>query len=355
MSSNWADLEGSLAASGLPASAAKLIANALANLDSPRTTTGENRMDSTPSQALRMIDADARRYRFTNLDQRSNAVARRAARNRDTNFLLNEFQHPYDNTQPIKGGESITRDRVEAGKFVSVAKSVDDGTVSYEVGLEVQGSGQFVGVNQTRDVLRTLDFSVTSGDPATIKAVPNKQENSTNIAISPINLQTITVKLSDNTTRNILSWVPDSTINAAPTEEVYEEGTWTPTYTLDNPPSAASNWTFATQRATYTRRGKFVFYDLRYSITTAQFQVNRGKIDVTGLPYRVAETWFPNAATEVDLPVFSYATPGNNAPVSDPNNYRIRMGATTTPNSNNPTITTNVFACGFYEIHPDAL
>lgn len=349
MSSNWADLEGSLAASGLPASAAKLIANALANLDSPRTTTGENRMDSTPSQALRMIDADARRYRFTNLDQRSNAVARRAARNRDTNFLLNEFQHPYDNTQPIKGGESITKGRVEAGKFVSVVKSVDDGTVSYEVGLEVQGSGQFVGVNQTRDVLRTLDFSVTSGDPATIKAVPNKQENSTNIAISPINLQTITVKLSDNTTRNILSWVPDSTINAAPTEEVYEEGTWTPTYTLVNPPSAASNWTFETKRATYTRRGKFVFYDVRYSVTTTQ-TADRGKVDVGGLPYRVTTTWFPNSATESDTPIFSYATPGNNSPASDPLNYRIRMGALPTA-----TNTTNVFACGFYEIHPDEL
>jgi hypothetical protein len=349
MSSNWADLEGSLAASGLPASAAKLIANALANLDSPRTTTGENRMDSTPSQALRMIDSDSRRYRFTNLDQRSNAVSRRAARNRDTNFLLNAFQHPYDNTQPIKGGESITKDRVEAGKFVSVSKTVDDGTVSYEVGLEVQGSGQFVGINQTRDVLRTLDFSVTSGDPTTIKAVPSKQENSTNIAISPINLQTIPVKLSDNTTRNILSWVPDATVTDAPIQDVYEEGTWTPSYSLVSPPSGTSeaDWTFTTTTATYTRLGKIVFWQLRFAVATTE-TVSKGKLDVLGLPHRVAVEWYMGSAAENDLPLFVYATPGNNT--SDPTrNFRLRFG------DSGATGNTNVFASGWYVIHPDEL
>ena len=349
MSSNWADLEGSLAASGLPSSAAKLIANAIANLDSPRTTTGENRLDATPTQALRMIDADSRRYQFTNLDYRQGAVNRRAHRNRTSGFTDPAVQHPYQDSQPVKPGESLVRSKVESGKFVTVSKDVDDGVVSYKVGLDVQGSGGFLGVSQGKDILRLRDYKVGSGNPACIKVAETTAEGSTDVRISPINLQTVTVKLADNSTRNLLSWVPDTTVTDAPIRDAYEEDTWTPSYSLVSPPSGTSeaDWTFTTSTATYTRLGKIVFWQLRFAVTTTE-TVSKGKLDVLGLPYRVAVEWYMGSAVENDLPLFVYATPGNNT--SDTTqNFRLRFG------DSGATGDTNVFASGWYVIHPDEL
>mgnify|MGYP003345032970 FL=1 len=102
------DLERNLIAGGLNPAAAKVISNAIANVATGKTSLGRQLADATPSQSMRLIDSDARRYVLTNLDHPADAGFRSRLESTASQYAPNNDAHPYQNSQPASSNPTIS-------------------------------------------------------------------------------------------------------------------------------------------------------------------------------------------------------------------------------------------------------
>ncbi len=128
------DLEQDLIDGGIMPAAAKVISNAIANAASRRLTTGAQVTDGTPASRMRIIDSDARRYTFTNLDYDRTA-------NRFSALPQAASRHPYEGSQPATGTPTLTTPAVRAGKFMSTTNGTSNEVAQSELTLRVSHRG----------------------------------------------------------------------------------------------------------------------------------------------------------------------------------------------------------------------
>lgn len=131
------DLEANLIVGGLSASAAKLISNAIDNVATGRTLTGRQMADATPESSMRLIDADARRYLFPNLDYPTESPFRRRVESTSSRYSPRDRSHPYQDSQPASANPKLSTSTVKAGKYISVTQGTANEVAQSEVTLRL--------------------------------------------------------------------------------------------------------------------------------------------------------------------------------------------------------------------------
>ena len=135
------DLETNLVRGGVSPAAAKVIANAIANVATDRLTTGTNRSDNTPVEKMRLIDSDTRRYTLPNLDHPKDSPFRSSVERRGVQFSPRDTSHPYADSQPATSSPRLDTGTVKAGKYISVSQATTNEVAQSEVGLRVTPRG----------------------------------------------------------------------------------------------------------------------------------------------------------------------------------------------------------------------
>lgn len=164
------DLETNLVAGGLTPAAAKIIANAIANVASPRTEIGRRYGDSTPTQQLRMVTPEARKYLFYNIDQPRDGGFRRGQDRQTGEYTPRDTSHTYDSSQPASA-PTLTVPAVAEGKYVSSTQATKDSVAQSKVGLRVsEKGGQHARLNPATGAVEAVPILIESDQEQFIEA-----------------------------------------------------------------------------------------------------------------------------------------------------------------------------------------
>ena len=135
------ELETHMISGGLSPALAKVISNAIDNAATGRLSTGTNRADATPSQKMRLIDSDTRRYMLTNLDNPYDNPFRAKVAEKGVKYTPRNVGHPYDGSQPASTNPRLDTGAVKAGKFVTVTPTTTNEVSQSEVSLRITSRG----------------------------------------------------------------------------------------------------------------------------------------------------------------------------------------------------------------------
>lgn len=165
------DLETSLVQGGVAPAAAKIISNAIANLASSQLAIGRKYGDATPSQQLRMVDGDTRRYVLTNLDQPADPQFARSLTQRGDKYTPAVARHSYRGSQPATAQPTMTAQAVADGDFIAVQAQTKDEVAQSKVGLNVvQKGGQHARLNPATKEVESVPFLVENDQEQFIEA-----------------------------------------------------------------------------------------------------------------------------------------------------------------------------------------
>lgn len=301
MASNSGDLTQTLIEGGLTPQAARAIANALANAHSGTFSRGRDVSDTTPTEQLRLITGETRRYQLTNLDYSPTAPFQDRLSSNPGEYAGPPQDHPYKDSQPVSSDPPLSSPRVQGSDYVDVTNSVESNSAVSEVSLRLrQQTGRHLRIDQSTKFLDALPLNAISESPRFVAAEFAESDQSTDLKVSLRNLEEMSVLLSDATKRSI--WAFPESAATTPADEslaglsgaILRQGTWTPRLfcwaTTASPPGAGTDPT-ATYDTTltagrYFRIGPWVYVNGRI-VLTALSAAGNGYIGVKNLPFAV--------------------------------------------------------------------
>ena len=173
------DLERNLVSGGITPAAAKVIANALANLATSKTQSGRQLTDATPLPQMRMIDSNTRKYLLTNLDYEKNSPFKPSAAPSPA-----PSDHPYKDSQPAASAPTVSTPAVKPGPFVSVGASTSNNVAQSEVSLRIaKKSGRHARLNNATGEIEAVPISVQIEPKGLLEAEVVEEEEQTVIKI----------------------------------------------------------------------------------------------------------------------------------------------------------------------------
>lgn len=165
------DLETGLVAGGITPAAAKIIANAIANLATSQVALGRQYGDATPTRQLRMIDGDTRRYVFTNLDQPADAEFAKALTQRGDLYSPRAAKHTYRDSQPATAKPTLTAASVAEGDYIASRPTTKDEVSQSQVGLDISDrGGQHARLNPATGQVEAVPFLIENDQEQFIEA-----------------------------------------------------------------------------------------------------------------------------------------------------------------------------------------
>lgn len=182
------DLETNLVSGGLSPAAAKIIANAIANVASSRTDIGRRYGDST-TDAIRYVDSNTRRYLLPNLDQPRDGAFRRMSRSPSTQYNPRDTSHTYADSQPASG-PTLAVPSVQQGDYISATHASTDSVAQSRVGLKVvKKGGNHARLNPATKSVESVPFSVETDQEQFIDAKFEDRPEGTVLKIGLRNLE----------------------------------------------------------------------------------------------------------------------------------------------------------------------
>lgn len=164
------DLETGLITGGLTPAAAKIISNAIANLASSQVSSGRKYGDATPPQ-LRLVDANARRYVLTNIDQPSDEQFARSLTQRGDKYAGTSPRHTYQDSQPVSASPTLTTPAVTGSGYIKSTPATTDSVAQSQVGLNVTNrGGQHARLNPGTGQVESVPFLVENDQEQFIEA-----------------------------------------------------------------------------------------------------------------------------------------------------------------------------------------
>lgn len=166
MASQSGGLVQNLIAGGMAAPLAKLVANAIANANTGQLSKGADAVDGTPARAMRMIDADARRYQFPNLDYSPDQPYQDTLGASPVQYTDATGIHPYQDSQPVKADPPLSQPAIKGGAYIDADAGVENNASQTVVNLRIkQGEGTHLRVNPATNSIETvpLTFSFPQG------------------------------------------------------------------------------------------------------------------------------------------------------------------------------------------------
>jgi hypothetical protein len=202
MATNSGDLAQALIEGGLAPQAARIIANAIANASSPTFSQGQDRLDATPVEQLRLITPDIRRYQLTNLDYSPSAPFQERLSNTDTLYTPTGSDHPYKDSQPIVSAPPLSSPRVQGGYYVGVENNVEGDSAVSRVDLKLRSEqGRHLRLDPSTKSLEAVGFTAGSESPSTLAAEFREGEQGTELVVSLRNLEKVDLLLANADSR----------------------------------------------------------------------------------------------------------------------------------------------------------
>lgn len=215
VANNFGDLTQSLIEGGLAPKAARIIANLLGNLATPVPSTGRNTTDSTPTENLRLVTPDIRKYQLTNLDYASTEPFRQRLDSHPGQYAGPPPDHPYKDSQPVTVAAPLASPRVRAGDYIQVANSAADGSETSEITLKLRtADGRHLRLDPTTKTLDGVPLAALSETGRYLSAEFTEEERGTTLVLSLRNVAPIDVALADGSTARIAAF--SETGSAAP-------------------------------------------------------------------------------------------------------------------------------------------
>ena len=160
MASQSGSLVQNLIAGGMAAPLAKLVANAIANANSGQLSKGADAVDGTPARAMRMIDADARRYQFPNLDYSPDKPYQDTLGDSPVQYADATAPHPYQDSQPVKADPPLSQPAIKGGAYVDAVPGVENNASQTVVNLRIkQGDGTHLRLNPATNSIESVPLS----------------------------------------------------------------------------------------------------------------------------------------------------------------------------------------------------
>lgn len=201
MAANNGDLARHLIDGGLAPQAARLIANALANAQTPFFSQGRDSTDSTPAHLLRMVTSDARRYQLTNLDYTPTKPFQERLYSTKGEYTEKDNDHPYKDSQPVVSAAPLSNPRVQGGDYISVNNAVDGNAEVSQITLKLRVQpGRHLRLDPSTKSLEGVPF-VARAQGKFLTAEFQETEEGTELVISLRGLSQENVLLSNGDKR----------------------------------------------------------------------------------------------------------------------------------------------------------
>jgi len=191
MASQSGNLANHLVSGGMAAPLAKLVANAIANAASGQFSRGRDVVDSTPSLAMRLIDADARRYQFPTLDYSPDQPSQDALGPSTVQYADTTAPHPYQDAQPVNTTPPLAQKPVRGGAYINAVEQVANDAKETTVSLRLTtpstqastGAGTHLRVNPATNNIESVElrFSFPQG---IVAASVSETEAATEVTLS---------------------------------------------------------------------------------------------------------------------------------------------------------------------------
>lgn len=205
MATNHGDLVQMLIEGGLAPQASWVIANAIANAASGTFSKGNDTTDATPTEALRLITPDTRRYRLTNLDYSPSDPFQDRISSKPGRYENTSADHPYKDSQPISTAPPLSSPRVQGGNYVGVENLVEGTAAISRVDLKLRAEqGRHLRLDPSTKSLDAIAWTAFSESPKVLGCEVREGEQGTEIVISLRNLAEVTLLLANGDSRKAL-------------------------------------------------------------------------------------------------------------------------------------------------------
>lgn len=281
MAANSGDLVQSLIEGGLAPQAARILGNVLANANSPAFSKGQDEEDATPTEMLRLINSDARRYMLKNLDFTPQAPFQRQIESTVGQYAGPPPDHPYKDSQPVSSAAPLAAPRIQAGDYVSVDTQVDGNAAVSKVGLRLRlQDGNHLRIDPSTKFLDAVRFAARTETPQFLAAEFVDSGPETQLLVSLRNLTKTPLVLADGTQQEVWAFKEGGTsalgpgflaaIGGAPSSALpsITSGTFSPTFVNINGPQAIIFRDMAVTSGSYTQINNLVFAQLRLKLSS---------------------------------------------------------------------------------------
>ena len=298
MASNSGDLTQTLIGGGLTPQAARAIANALANAHSGTFSRGRDTSDTTPTDQLRLVTAETRRYQLTNLDFSPTAPFQERLSSNPGQYAGLPQDHPYKDSQPISSEPPLSAPRVQGSDYVDVTNDVESNSAVSKVALRLrQQTGRHLRIDPSTKFLDALPLQAVSDSPRFISAEFSESDEASNLKVSLRNLEETSVLLSNGNKQSVWAFpasAPAAESLSSLAGAILRQGTWTPALfawaTVATPPGAGTDpsvtYNTSLTAGRYFRIGPWVYVNGRI-VLTALASAGTGYIGVRNLPFAV--------------------------------------------------------------------
>jgi hypothetical protein len=255
MAANSGYLVSSLIEGGLSPAAAAIIANALANAASPQFSSGNDRVDSTPAEQLRLITPDTRRYQLTNLDYTPAEPFQKRLSGNVNAYAGGPSDHPYKDSQPVSPTPPLAQPAVRGSDYITVNNIVERNSNISEVSLDLRRDtgGRHLRLDPSTKSIEAVPLLAKPEVPRYLASEFRETENGTELVHGLRNLATMTVALNSGNSRQITAFGEgDAVLNGA----FGGWGNWTPTVGAANGPLTIG---YSVRIGRYFRIGALVF------------------------------------------------------------------------------------------------
>ena len=182
-------LRGSLISAGLPAAAATILSNILANSVQALRHNGEIIHDQTPP-GLRQVSPDDRTHRLTNLDFRDGDPDYRRQRSSDSEQRTRAIQADTVNIS-VAPQQTVASFRIKGGAYTSVEPAGDSAAVS----LRVAGAGDCMFRDPANNLLigKNLRAECDASDLSRLRFFIERRPDEVVFKLSTSNVSTVDV------------------------------------------------------------------------------------------------------------------------------------------------------------------
>jgi hypothetical protein len=202
---------------GLSPTASKAIANAIANAASPQFSKGGDTADVTPTEKLRLIDADTRRYELTNLDYSPTQPFNERLQGLKGLYANSDTDHPYKDAQPRVTAPPLSAPAVRGSDYIAIDTGEEQNATVHTVRLKLQNqNGQHLRINSATSSLDAVLLRAISQTPKYLAAEVRETDTGSEVVLTIRDIKQITTVLEDGSTQQVSAWAVGSpTANGA--------------------------------------------------------------------------------------------------------------------------------------------
>lgn len=206
MAANSGQLVQALIGGGVSPAAARVIANALANSNTPQFSSSRDLSDQTPAEQLRLITPDTRRYQLTNLDYSREQPYQSSLESYPGRYTQETSDHPYKDSQPVLPAPPLSAPRIIGGSYTEISDATVDGAQQTRIGLKIaKNTGSHLRANQATNSLDAVSIEI-SAPQGLVTAEVIEEADKTTIQLQVRGIASRSVVLHDGTTARVWSW-----------------------------------------------------------------------------------------------------------------------------------------------------